>query len=164
MSVREIGWKRTILRQKMFLYRQYKAEIEEYEQNAIDRTPVMDESGIHGTGISDPTAKSAAMLADVPKNLEEKKAWVDSIEQAKRRVEGWDKAYEIVAGRGLSYVMTEYYCMNSEPRPKASNEQVRARLCEECQISESTFYRWLNKIDKAVWERAYKHKIFPYLP
>lgn len=140
----------------LYSYAAHKSDIEAYVSRAMRKTGRMNETGIRGSYISDPTARGGVMLAEFPKRLQKKADWVAVIEDA------WAECLAEDNGEphGLAYLMERNFCLTGAPREKKLNEEAQKRICDECGISKSTFFARLAKITRIVEYHATQKGLF----
>lgn len=131
---------------RMFSYQLYKAQLERYEGLATSRNSPSFEAQIKSNSPSDPTARAGIMLASMPKELSEKRAWCLAIEDAWAECIAEDKT----SGLRLAEIMERNFYLSGDPHAREDNAVCRARICEEFGISESTFFARLRTITSIV--------------
>lgn len=139
----------------LFSYQSYKQTYEEYVSRAMRQTQKMTETGIHGSHKSDPTARGAVMLADLPEQIKTKVLWIGAIEDA------WAECIKEDCGKecGLAYVMEHYFCLTGERREKKHNGEAVRAICEECEITPVGFRTRRGKIIGIVQYHAALRKL-----
>lgn len=141
---------------RLFSYKRYRHEVMDYAQRAIRTAPRIDAtSGIRGSHYSDPTAAAGCALADPPKKLREKQGWMKAIESA------WLDCIILDGGEkyGRAYMMEKNFSLTGKPHSREKNEDVREQIMQDCNISRSTFFRWLYGITYGVYLYAREQEL-----
>lgn len=136
-----------------FKYQAYKAELNAYIDSCMALTG---KQQLGGTAVtsghrSDPTARAAIKLAEMPEHLRNKALWVRAVNDA------WRECRE--ESRELALLFERNFRLTGDILGPEHNTAVRVAIMEECGISVSTFYKWLeNSCDVLVYH-ATKRKL-----
>ena len=136
-----------------FKYQTYKAEVQAYIDWAMSQTG---KQQLGGTGISsghrsDPTARAAIKLIDMPEHIRTKALWVRAVNDA------WKECAE--ESRELAYLFEHNFRLTGEILGPDHNTAVRMRIMEETGISMRTFYDRLNDVCDILVYHATKRKL-----
>ena len=136
-----------------FRYQEYKAEVQAYIDWAMSQTG---KQQLGGTGISsghrsDPTARAAIKLIDMPEHIRTKALWVRAVNDAWRECREDDKQ--------LAYLFEHNFRLTGDILGPEHNTAVRARIMEELNISRPTFYNWLEAVADILVYHATKRKL-----
>lgn len=136
-----------------FRYQEYKAAVAQYIDWAMSQTS---KQQLGGTAVtsghrSDPTARAAIKLVDMPEHLRTKALWVRAVNDA------WRECRE--ESREFALLFERNFRLTGDILGPEHNTAVRLGIMEECGISASTFYKWLeNSCDVLVYH-ATKRKL-----
>ena len=136
-----------------FKYQTYKAEVQAYIDWAMSQTG---KQQLGGTGISsghrsDPTARAAIKLIDMPEHIRTKALWVRAVNDA------WKECAE--ESRELAYLFEHNFRLTGEILGPDHNTAVRMRIMEETGISMRTLYDRLNDVCDILVYHATKRKL-----
>ena len=136
-----------------FRYQAYKAEVQAYIDWALSQTG---KQQLGGTGISsdhrsDPTARAAIKLIDMPEHIRTKALWVRAVNDA------WRECAE--ESRELAYLFEHNFRLTGDILGPERNTAVRMRIMEETGISMRTFYDRLNDVCDILVYHATKRKL-----
>ena len=136
-----------------FRYQEYKAEVQAYIDWAMSQTG---KQQLGGTGISsghrsDPTARAAIKLVDMPEHIRAKALWVRAVNDA------WRECAE--ESGELAYLFEHNFRLTGETLGPEHNAAVRMGIMEECGISVPTFYKWLEDACDVLVYHATKRKL-----
>ena len=136
-----------------FRYQAYKAEVQAYIDWALSQTG---KQQLGGTGISsghrsDPTARAAIKLIDMPEHIRTKALWVRAVNDA------WRECAE--ESKELAYLFEHNFRLTGEILGPDHNTAVRMRIMEETGISMRTFYDRLNDVCDILVYHATKRKL-----
>ena len=136
-----------------FRYQEYKAAVQAYIDWALSQTG---KQQLGGTGISsghrsDPTARAAIKLVDMPEHIRTKALWVRAVNDA------WRECAE--ESRELAYLFEHNFRLTGEILGPDHNTAVRMRIMEETGISMRTFYDRLNDVCDILVYHATKRKL-----
>ena len=136
-----------------FRYQEYKAEVQAYIDWAMSQTG---KQQLGGTGISsghrsDPTARAAIKLVDMPEHIRTKALWVRAVNDA------WQECAE--ESRELAYLFECNFRLTGDILGPEHNTAVRMRIMEETGISMRTFYDRLNDVCDILVYHATKRKL-----
>jgi len=137
------------VRRRLYHYAAYRREINEYTDDVLHGTPQHDDSGVRGSGISDPAARAGVALADMPPRLQEKKAWVDAITMALNEMD-----------TELQYICIHVYGLTGKTHKKRENKETAVRVAEACSLSRASLYYRLRVIQSTVLYHAAKRGLF----
>lgn len=141
-------------RRHLYRYAQDRREIEEYEQSVFG-SPKHDESGIRGSGISDPTARLGVALAEPPQRLEHKRRWIAAIDDALDELRQTD-----VDAHGLAYICTRIYGLDGRRHKRRENRDASIKVALDCHLSVRALYYRLGIITNVVIAHAADHGCF----
>jgi hypothetical protein len=130
-------------------------DVTEFE-NMMFATPKHDESGIRGTGISDPTARIGIALASPPKHIEEKRSWIRAINSALDELKEMDDG----SNHGYAYIATKIYGLDGKRHKRRENRDTAIKVADECFISQRTLYYKMRQIINIVIVHAVQHGCF----
>ena len=135
---------------KLYEYRRSREEVDRYQDRALGRGSRSFEAQIKSNVHGDPTAKAGIMLAEMPMHIAEKAAWCEVIESA------WAECVLEDEGvlHGTAFVLEKNFELSGEGHAKEKNAEYRQKLCEECGISESTYYMRLKNATAIVMYHA----------
>lgn len=136
-----------------FRYQEYKAEVQAYIDWAMSQTG---KQQLGGTGISsghrsDPTARAAIKLIDMPEHIRTKALWVRAVNDA------WRECAE--ESRDLAYLFEHNFRLTGEILGPEHNTAVRMGIMEYTGISMRTFYDRLNDVCDILVYHATKRKL-----
>ena len=137
-----------------FKYQQYKADVNAYVDACM--ALVAPKQQLEGTGVSsghrsDPTARAAIKLAEMPEPIRTKALWVRAVNDAWRECREDDKQ--------LAYLFEKNFRLTGEILGPEHNTAVRKLIMDECGISVSTFYEWLENVADILVYHATKRKL-----
>ena len=124
-----------IVRWHLFKYSEHKREIDDYELNVIYGQKPMDISGVHGTAISDPSARKGMQLIDKPEHIIRNQQWIEAINNGLRELKAMDGGDE----HGLNYICKSFYGINKR-------RIGTVRIAIECALSRASVYNKLQLI------------------
>lgn len=136
-----------------FRYQEYKAEVQAYIDWAMSQTG---KQQLGGTGISsghrsDPTARAAIKLIDMPEHIRTKALWVRAVNDA------WRECAE--ESKDLAYLFEHNFRLTGEILGPEHNTAVRSHIMEWLGISLRTFYTWLENTADILVYHATKRKL-----
>ena len=136
-----------------FRYQEYKAAVQAYIDAALSQTG---KQQLGGTGISsgyrsDPTARAAIKLIDMPEHIRTKALWVRAVNDA------WRECAE--ESRELAYLFERNFRLTGETLGPDHNTAVRMGIMEYTGISMRTFYDRLNDVCDILVYHATKRKL-----
>ncbi len=123
-----------IARKHLYRYAQYARDVRQYEQSVFGATH--NETGIRGSEISDPTARSGIALAEPPKDLRSKRRWIEAIDASiidLALMDGHD-AY------GYVYICTHMFGMNGQKHKRDENRETALKIAGDCNLSVRALY------------------------
>lgn len=126
-----------ITRRKLFCYARYAQDLADFEESIVFGARQFDITGIHGTGISDPSARKGIALADMTDEMKYKKAWIEAIDNGLEELARMDKGND----RGYKYI-----CMHMFGIPTRRQMCGTVRIAIECNMARSTVYQRLQTI------------------
>ena len=139
----------------LYAYARYVEAIQVYESRAMHNTHKFDgQEYVRGSYRSDPTARGAMALIDMPQGIRRAYDWVRVVDSAMYKFSCEDAAYGRSKDKGVAYVMRTYFCLGSEARQKSQNEEMRRQLAKQCEVDLRTIYRWLHQITHTVQQYA----------
>ncbi len=140
-----------------FRYQEYKAEVQAYIDWAMSQTG---KQQLGGTGISsghrsDPTARAAIKLVDMPEHIRTKALWVRAVNDA------WRECKEDDAGEkyGLAFLFEHNFRLTGDILGPEHNTAVRAYIIEQAGITRPTFYNRLEAVCDILVYHAAKRKL-----
>lgn len=136
-----------------FRYQEYKAEVQAYVDWALGQTG---KQQLGGTGISsghrsDPTARAAIKLIDMPEHIRTKALWVRAVNDAWK--ECWEESKE------LAFLFEHNFRLTGDILGPEHNTAVRTYIMGEVGISMRTFYEWLENAADILVYHATKKKL-----
>ena len=143
------------VRRHLYKYAQYKRDIEDYEQ-AVFGTHSSDESGIRGSGISDPTARLGIALAEPPRAMVEKLRWVYAIDDALVELQDMDAGEK----HGLVYIASHTYGLDGKRHKRKENRDTALKIASDCHMSVRALYYRLGVITNVVIFHAAERNCF----
>lgn len=137
-----------------FRYQAYKAEAAAYVDSCL--ALVAPKQQLSGTGVSsghrsDPTARAAIKLAEMPEPLRTKVLWIRAVNDAWRECLEDDKQ--------LAYLFEKNFRLTGDILGPEHNTAVRNAIIEELGISTTTFYAWLENVADILVYHATKRKL-----
>ncbi len=134
------------VRKRLYQYASAKTEVELFEGDVIYGAPVFDDSGVRGTGISDPTARKGISLAEIPEELILKAKWVECINDSLREMRA---EYE-----DLVTVAVKIYGLDGHRHRKRKNRELRFKIADDLNLSMSALYYKQTLINRIVMFHA----------
>lgn len=136
-----------------FRYQEYKAAVAQYVDWAMSQTSKQQLAGtpISSGHRSDPTARAAIRLVDMPENIRTKALWVRAVNDA------WKECRE--ESKELAFLFEHNFRLTGEILGPEHNTAVRMRIVEGCGISIPTFYKWLEDAADILVYYATKRKL-----
>lgn len=136
-----------------FRYQEYKAAVREYTDWALSQNGKQQLAGtpVSSGHRSDPTARAAIKLIDMPEHIRTKALWVRAVNDAWRECREDDKH--------LAYLFEHNFRLTGDILGPEHNTDVRKRIMDECGISVSTFYEWLENVADILVYHATKRKL-----
>lgn len=136
-----------------FRYQEYKAAVNAYIDWALSQTG---KQQLGGTAVSsghrsDPTARAAIKLIDMPEHIRTKALWVRAVNDAWRECREDDKQ--------LAYLFEHNFRLTGDILGPEHNTAVRERIIEALNISRPTFYNWLEAVSDILVYHATKRKL-----
>ena len=136
-----------------FRYQEYKAEVQAYIDWAMSQTG---KQQLGGTGISsghrsDPTARAAIKLIDMPEHIRTKALWVRAVNDA------WRECAE--ESKEMAYLFEHNFRLTGDILGPEHNTAVRMGIMEYTGISMRTFYDRLNDVCDILVYHATKRKL-----
>ena len=136
-----------------FRYQEYKAEVQAYIDWAMSQTG---KQQLGGTGISsghrsDPTARAAIKLVDMPEHIRTKALWVRAVNDA------WRECAE--ESKEMAYLFEHNFRLTGDILGPEHNTAVRMGIMEYTGISMRTFYDRLNDVCDILVYHATKRKL-----
>ena len=136
-----------------FRYQEYKAAVQAYIDWAMSQTG---KQQLGGTGISsghrsDPTARAAIKLVDMPEHIRTKALWVRAVNDA------WRECAE--ESKELAYLFEHNFRLTGDVLGPEHNTAVRSHIMEWLGISLRTFYTWLENAADILVYHATKRKL-----
>ena len=141
-------------RRHLYRYAQYVREVRQYEQSVLGATH--NETGIRGSEISDPTARSGMALAEPPKDLGHKRQWIDAIDAAMDELAGMDgqDAY------GYVHICTRMFGLDGQRHKRRENRDTALKISMDCNLSVRALYGRVNTIVNTVIYHAAELGLF----
>lgn len=136
-----------------FKYQQYKAEINAYIDSCMALTGKQQLGGSAVTSghRSDPTARAAIKLAEMPEHLRNKALWVRAVNDAWRELREDDKQ--------MAYLFEKNFRLTGDILGPEHNTAVRNDIVKDLSISMTTFYEWLESVADILVYHATKRKL-----
>lgn len=136
-----------------FRYQEYKAAVAEYVDWAMSQTSKQQLAGTPVTSghRSDPTARAAIRLVDMPEHLRTKALWVRAVNDA------WKECRE--ESDELALLFERNFRLTGDILGPEHNTAVRVGIMQECNISVPTFYKWLEDACDILVYHATKRKL-----
>lgn len=141
-----------LAKRRLESYRHDSEIVAEWETSSSELAGHVDNMGIVGNKISDPTANVATSRLEPPKYIKDAELWVGIINDAWACLQTDDED-KGVAGSGKAYLMEQYYGLTA---PNSAKYQDKTdEICNECCISQSTFNVWLREcVETVAWFAA----------
>ena len=141
-------------RRHLYGYALYVREIRQYERSVYGAT--RNETGIRGSEISDPTARSGMALAEPPADLQRKRAWIEAIDAA------IDELRQMDAGNahGYVYICTHIYGLNGQRHKRRENTETSLKVANDCTMSVAALYYRVKTIVSVVIYHAGQRGLF----
>jgi hypothetical protein len=145
--------RRRAARSNAFRYQEYKAAVNAYIDWALSQTG---KQQLGGTAVSsghrsDPTARAAIKLIDMPEHIRTKALWVRAVNDA------WRECRE--DNKQLAYLFEKNFRLTGDILGPEHNTAVRNSIMEELGISSTTFYEWLESVSDILVYHATKRKL-----
>lgn len=121
-------------RRNLYRYAQYVREIRQYEQSVFSATH--NETGIRGSEVSDPTARSGIALADPPVDLRHMRLWVYAIDAAMDELAGMDGQDT----HGYVHICTRIFGLDGKRHKRRENRDTSVKIASECSMSVAALY------------------------
>lgn len=136
-----------------FKYQVYKAELNAYIDSCMALTGKQQLGGSAVTSghRSDPTARAAIKLAEMPEYLRTKALWVRAVNDA------WRECME--ESKELALLFERNFRLTGDILGPEYNTTVRNDIIEELGISVRTFYEWLENVADILVYHATKRKL-----
>ena len=136
-----------------FRYQEYKAAVAEYVDWAMSQTSKqkLGGSAVSSGHRSDPTARAAIKLVDMPEHLRTKALWVRAVNDA------WRECRE--ESRELALLFERNFRLTGDILGPEHNTAVRVAIMEECGLTRATFYNWLEDACDILVYYATKRKL-----
>lgn len=133
------------VRRHLYRYAQYVREVRRYEQS-IFGSPQTNETGIRGSNVSDPTARSGIALADPPKTLERKRRWIIAVDSAMDELSSMDGGDE----RGYVFICTHVFGLDGHRNKCRANRDSVLKIACDCNLSVRALYGRISTIINTV--------------
>ena len=124
-----------ITRRHLYRYTQYVREVRQYEQ-AVFGAPQHDGTGVRGSEISDPTARSGIALADPPRRLEQHRRWISVIDAAMDELAGMD-GQDV---HGYAYICMRMFGLDGQRHKRKENRDTALKISGDCNLSVRALY------------------------
>lgn len=144
-----------VVRRHLYRYAQYVREVEQYEQSVFGASQ-HNETGIRGSEISDPTARSGIALAEPPRSLEQKRRWIAAIDDTVIELERMDTDEE----HGYAYICTHIFGLDGQKHKRKENSDTALRIAEDCNLSVRALYGRISTIINIVIYHAAELGLF----
>ena len=136
-----------------FRYQEYKAAVAAYVDWALSQTG---KQQLGGTAVSsghrsDPTARAAIKLVDMPEHIRTKALWVRAVNDA------WRECRE--DNPDLAFLFEHNFRLTGDILGPEHNTAVRTYIMGEMGISLRTFYEWLENTADILVYHATKRKL-----
>lgn len=101
---------------RLYNYHKMIAEVEQFEDDCLDRRRPGENDYIKGTYVADPTVKAAVELVDPPAHIKETKSWIETIKTAWQEMELYspELARVLECCFGLEGKARRYYDLTEE--------------------------------------------------
>ena len=142
------------VRRHLYRYARDVRDVRQYEQSVFGATH--NETGIRGSNILDPTARSGIALADPPDDLQQKRLWIEAIDAAMEELEQADGSNE----RGYVYICTRMFGLDGHRHKRQENRDTAAKVADECFMSVSSMYNRIGTFINIVIYYATQKKLF----
>ena len=139
----------------LYRYAQYVRELRQYEQ-AVFGAPQHDGTGVRGSEISDPTARSGIALAEPPPSLGQHRRWIDAIDAAMNELAGMDGT----DGQGYVYICTRMFGLDGQRHTRRENRDTVLKISADCNLSVRALYGRVNTIVNTVIYHAAELGLF----
>lgn len=140
-----------------FRYQAYKAEVAEYVRSAMTQTGKQQLGGtpVSSGHRSDPTARAAIKLADMPEHIRTKALWVAVVNDA------WKECIDDDNGDpyGLAFILERNFRLTGETLGPEHNASVRSSIRERAGMNRTTFYNRLEEVGDILVYHAVKRKL-----
>lgn len=144
-----------IVRRHLYRYALYVRELRQYEQ-AVFGAPQHDGTGVRGSEISDPTARSGIALAEPPPSLGQHRRWIDAIDAAMNELAGMDRT----DGQGYVYICTRMFGLDGQRHKRRENRDTALKIAIDCNLSVRAMYARAETIINTVIYHAAKAGLF----
>lgn len=144
-----------IARRHLYRYAQYVQEVRRYEQSVFG-APQHDGTGVRGSEISDPTARSGMALADPPPSLDQHRRWIDAIDAAMNELAGMDGG----DANGYVYICVRMFGMDGQKHKRKENRDTALKIALDCNLSVRALYGRIGTIISTVVYYAAKAELF----
>ena len=136
-----------------FRYQEYKAAVAQYVDSVL---AMCGKAQVRGTPISsghrsDPTARAAIKLAEMPEPIRIKELWVRAVNDTWRELRAEDKS--------MACLFEKNFHLTGDILGPEHNTAVRNGIVEELDISMRTFYSWLNEVTDVLVYHASRRKL-----
>ena len=138
-----------IVLSKLRRYPQYIKNRAEYRDRMLFGTARRDDSGVRGSGTSNPTEARGISLASPPARLLTEWQWIDAIDEAREDLRLEDGG----SARGYVYIMDQVFLTE---RKRSENKAAKEDVQKECGICHATYYKRISEIVNCVMYRASK--------
>ena len=137
-----------IVRRHLYRYALYVRELRQYEQ-AVFGAPQHDGTGVRGSEISDPTARSGIALAEPPPSLGQHRRWIDAIDAAMNELAGMDGT----DGQRM-------FGLDGQRHKRRENRDTALKIAIDCNLSVRAMYDRAGTIINTVIYHAAKAGLF----
>ena len=137
-----------------FRYQEYKAVVRDYTERALSQSggkQFEEGSGVSSGHRSDPTARAAIKLVDMPEPIRTKALWVLAVNDA------WRECRE--DSRELAFLFEKNFRLTGDVLGPEHNTAVRESIMAKTGISQTTFYDWLESACDILVYHAAKRKL-----
>ena len=138
-----------IVLSKLRRYPQYVRSRAEYRDRMLFGTARHDDSGVRGSGTSNPTEARGLSLANPPARLLTEWDWIEAIDEAREDLRLEDGGSD----RGYVYIMERVFLTE---RKRSENKAAKEDVQKACGICHATFYKRISEIVNCVMYRASK--------
>ena len=138
-----------IVLSKLRRYPQYIKNRAEYRDKMLLGTARHDDSGVRGSGTSNPTEARGISLANPPARMLTEWNWIEAIEEAREDLRLEDGGSD----RGYVYIMDRVFLTE---RKRSENKAAKESVQNECGICHATYYKRISEIVNCVMYRASK--------
>ena len=138
-----------IVLSKLRRYPQYIKNRAEYRDRMLFGTARHDDSGVRGSGTSNPTEARGISLANPPARMLTEWNWIEAIDEAREDL----RLEDCGSDRGYVYILEQVFLTE---RKRSENKAAKEDVQKECGICHATYYKRISEIVNCVMYRASK--------